>query len=280
MPGDLPGAPALNGVWPIVGRERELDAIAVARATPGCRGVVVMADAGVGKSRVAREAQAAAERDGAFTTWVQGTRSAAALPLGAVAELVPDQSRSDDLVSLLRGCGEELSARAAGRPVVLGVDDAQLLDPVSAALVLHLATSASAFILATVRAGEPCPDAVVSLWKDDIASRLELRALGDEDVRTLVETVLGDPVEETALDWITEVSRGNALYVRELVRGAVEAGVLVRSPGFWRLEGRITAGPSLVELIGQRMEGLAEDHRRGGGLPAAREPPAPRGNKP
>jgi len=91
--------------------------------------------------------------------------------------------------------------------------------------------------------------------------RLELRELSSDNVRALVETVLGDPVEEAALDWIAEVSRGNALYVRELVRGAVEAGVLVRSPGFWRLDGRITASPSLVDLIVQRMEGLTAEHR-------------------
>ena len=119
--------------------------------------------------------------------------------------------------------------------MVLGVDDAQLLDPVSAALVLHLATSASAFILATVRAGEPCPDAIVSLWKDDAARRIELGALDDEDVRALVETALADPVEEAALRWVTDVSRGNALYVRELVRGAVEDGALVHgaASGAW-----------------------------------------------
>lgn len=272
MPGDLPAAAALNGVWPIVGRDRELDAIAVARASSGCHGVVVMADAGVGKSRLAREAQAAAEREGAFTSWVQGTRSAAALPLGAMADIVPDQARSDDLVSLLRACGEALTARAAGRPVVLGVDDAQLLDPVSAALVLHLATSSSAFVLATVRVGEPCPDAIVSLWKDDTARRLELDELSGEDVRALIETVLGDPVEETALDWVIDVSRGNALYVRELVRGAVETGALVPSPGFWHVDGRLTASRSLVDLIEQRMVGLTGDHRHAVELLALGEP--------
>jgi DNA-binding CsgD family transcriptional regulator len=272
MYGDLPGPPTLSGVWPIVGRERELEAIAAARATAGCHGVVVVADTGVGKSRLAREAQAAAERDGAFASWVQGTRSAAAVPLGAVAELVPELARSDDLVALLRGCGAELRARAGDRPVVLGVDDAQLLDPVSAALVLHLATSSSAFILATVRAGEPCPDAIVSLWKDDTARRLELEELSQEDVRALVETALGDPVEEAALDWVIDVSRGNALYVRELVRGAVEAGALVPSPGFWHVEGPLTASRSLVDLIEQRMVGLTGDHRRAVELLALGEP--------
>jgi DNA-binding CsgD family transcriptional regulator len=272
MPRDLTAIPALVGDWPLVGRDAELEAIASARANPASHGVVVVADAGVGKSRLAREGQAAAQRDGAFVGWVQATRSAAAVPLAAIAELVPDEARTDDIVALLRRCADDLRARAAGRRVVLGVDDAQLLDPVSAALVLHLATSSTAFVIATVRAGEPCPDAVVSLWKDGTAPRLELHHLTDENVRALVEAVLDDPVEEAALDWITEVSRGNALYVRELVRGAVEAGALVRTPGFWRLDGRITASPSLVDLIEQRMDGLSADHRRAVELLALGEP--------
>ncbi len=271
MPGD-PTNVVLTGAWPLMGRDQELEAIAAARADPGCHGVVVVAGAGVGKSRLAREAQAVAERDGAFVGWVQGTRSAATVPLAAVADLIPDEVRSDDIVARLRRCGEELRVRAGDRQVVLGVDDAQLLDPASAALILHLATSSAAFILATVRAGEPCPDAIVSLWKDDTAPRIELGELSDEVVRALVEAALGDPVEEGALDWVTDVGRGNALYVRELVRGAVEAGALVHSPGFWRLEARPSASPSLVDLVAQRMDGLMADHRRAVELLALGEP--------
>jgi Mrp family chromosome partitioning ATPase len=47
----------------LVGRGRELERIDVAR-TAGGSGVVIVAEAGVGKSRVAREALAAAERAG------------------------------------------------------------------------------------------------------------------------------------------------------------------------------------------------------------------------
>src|ERR1700744_4778308 len=90
---------------------------------------------------------------------------------------------------------------------------------------------------------------------------MELAYLGDDAVRALVEAALGDPVEEAALDWVAEVSRGNVLYVRELVRGAVEAGALVRSAGVWRLEGRPTASRSLLELIDQRLAGLTADRR-------------------
>lgn len=146
------------------------------------------------------EVQDAAQREGAFVEWVQATRSAAGVPLAAVADLVPNEVRNDDIVALMRRCGEELRGRAGSRGIVIGVDDAQLLDPVSAALLLHLATSGSAFVLVTVRAGEPCPDAIVSLWKDDTARRMELAYLIENAIRSMVEAALDDPVEEAALD--------------------------------------------------------------------------------
>jgi DNA-binding CsgD family transcriptional regulator len=252
----------LARTWPLIGRERELGAIAAARTDPGCHAAVVLGDAGVGKSRLAREAVAAAEHDGAYVAWVAATRSAAAVPLGAVADLVPDQVRSDDMVALLRRSTEGLREAAGGGPAVVGVDDAQLLDPASAALVNHLATSGAAFVLATARAGEPCPDAIMALWKDDGARRIELGTLGDEDVRALIEAVLEDPIEEEALRWVTEVSGGNVLYVRELVNGAIEAGTLVHGDAFWRLEGRPAAPGSLIDVVAVSMvdlEPLARD---------------------
>ena len=246
----------LARTWPLIGRERELGAIAAARTELGHQATVVMGDAGVGKSRLAREAAAAAERSGAYVAWVRATRSAAAVPLGAVADLVPDEVRSDDMVALLRRSAEGLRRAAGGSPAVVGVDDAQLLDPASAALVHHLATTGAAFVLATVLAGEPCPDAITALWKDDGARRLELSTLTVEDVRALIEAVLEDPIEEEALRWVTEVSGGNVLYVRELVNGAIEAETLVRDDSFWRLEGRPAAPRSLIDLVAVSMVGL------------------------
>ena len=246
------GAPS----WPLIGRDAELERIAVARRQDGCSGVVVRAPAGLGKSRLAREASAAAAAEGLPAIWVQATRSASAIPLGAFADLIPDDVRSDDALELLRRSGDALRERARDRRVVLGVDDAQLLDPISAALVLHLATTSTAFVLATVRSGEPVPDAIQSLWKDAGASRLELRRLSDETVAALVESGLGGPVERHAIEWVIASSQGNALYVRELVLGALEAGTLRRDGDLWRLAGRPPVSATLRELVTERMASL------------------------
>ena len=248
----------MAATWPFVGRDDELERIAVARGESACLGVVVSADAGMGKSRLAREAYTAAEREGALVDWVQATSSAAAVPLGAFAGLLPNDVRSDDTLELMRRSVAALRDRAGGRKVVLGVDDAQLLDPVSAALVLHLTVSESAFVVATVRSGDRCPDAIVSLWKDAGARRMELGRLSDEAVAILVEAALGGPVDQGTLRWVCDSSQGNALYVRELVLGAVADGTLAWERGLWRMLRRPSMSQSLAELVAQRMAGLTE----------------------
>jgi hypothetical protein len=101
-----PGPPAatssLSATWPLVGRDTELGRIAEAMGDADCRGIVVSAGAGVGKSRLAREAHAAAQRSGALAVWAQATRSSATIPLGAFAGLIPEDVRSDDALELMR----------------------------------------------------------------------------------------------------------------------------------------------------------------------------------
>ena len=143
--------------WPIVGREEELAFIERARGA-AVSAVALFGPAGVGKSRLAREVLRRAEEGGLVTRWVQATRSAATVPLGAFAGIIPDGARSEDPLELLRLSAIALRELGGARPLVLGIDDAQLLDDSSAALLLELALSEAAFAVITVRTGEPVPD--------------------------------------------------------------------------------------------------------------------------
>ncbi len=247
--------------WPLVGRGAELARIARARED-GLAGIVIHGPSGLGKSRLAREALSMAAQEGAVTAWVQATRSAATVPLGAFASLIPADVRSDDLLQLMQRSVRALQERADGQPLVIALDDAQWLDPTSAALALHLANTASAFLVVTVRSGERSPDAIVALWKDAGASRFELGVLTAEDSERLVEAIVGGPVERSARHAILETSGGNALYLRELVIGAAESGALQASDGLWRLRGALPVSDSLNDLVTTRMQDLdgAERH--------------------
>jgi DNA-binding CsgD family transcriptional regulator len=272
MPEASQFASRATGRWPLVGRQAELRRVVEAWTRGESSGVAIVGAAGVGKSRLAWECCAALAAEGAHVERAQATASAAAVPLAAVAELVPDEVRSDDVLATMRRCSAHLRALAVGRPAVVCVDDAQLLDPVSASLVLHLAESASAFVLTTIRRGDPCPDAITSLWRGDLAIRVELAELDDEQVRRLLETALGDPVQEAATRWATEVGGGNALYLRELIGGAVASGALVHDAGLWHLQGRPRAPQTLVELVEERLAGLTDLEREAVELLALAEP--------
>jgi predicted ATPase len=193
---------------------------------------------------MARAALAQAEQRGAVSVWVQATRSAASVPLGAFAGVIPEEVGSDDLFELLRRSAAAISALAGTQPLVIGIDDAQLLDLTSAALVLHLASGGACFTLVTVRTGEPC------------AERLELAQLDERESAQLVEDIVGGPVEEGARRWVWETSRGNPLYVRELILGALAGGALQEVGGLWRMPKRPPLSASLIEVISARLAGL------------------------
>src|SRR6476619_1314124 len=88
-------------------------------------GIVVAGAAGVGKSRVAREALEFAASRGCEIRWATGTSSARALPLGAFASWAG--STVTDNLQLVRGVIEALTSTSTGAGVVVGVDDVHLL---------------------------------------------------------------------------------------------------------------------------------------------------------
>ena len=118
------------------------------------------------------------------------------------------------------------SGATTAQRLLLGIDDAHLLDDASAALVQLLVAGGTASAVVTVRSGEPVPDAIASLWKDGPAPLVALQALARAEVEAVVTTVLDDPVDGATLHFLWESSRGNALFLRELVRHGVESGAL------------------------------------------------------
>jgi hypothetical protein len=255
------GSQAVTNAWPLVGRNAELEQIAAARADQACPAVVIAAAAGVGKSRLAREVYATAQADREPALWAQATASSATIPLGAMAGLIPDEVRSDNPLELVRRSLAALRELADRRTMLLFVDDAQLLDPTSATLVLELAATTEVFVLATLRSGEPTPDAVDALWKDGGARRIELGRISDAAVEELVEAGVGRPVEQGTMRQIVDACAGNPLYARELVIGAIEEGTMRADRGLWRLDGRPTVTPSLTALIKRRIGALVPQVR-------------------
>jgi DNA-binding CsgD family transcriptional regulator len=239
--------------WPLTGRDHEL--AAVVAALDGTAGVIVRGPAGVGKTRLVAEAVATLAA-AVPVHRVTGVPGLAEVPLGALVPLVGTAFGAAASSRLA-----EVLAPVGGRRPILTVDDAQLLDPVSAGLVQQATSAGWAHLALTVRSGEPIPPELERLWASGLLTPVELGPLSDERLADLLVGALAATVEEGSSRALVAAAHGNVLYLRELVAGSVAAGVLVADHGVWRLRGQLVGSPALEEIIAARLAGLDFDAR-------------------
>jgi len=240
-------------------RQAEMDRILARLDGPKPAAFVLAGAAGVGKSRLAFEAAKSAVSLGFTTAEAVASRAAAAIPFGPFAPFLPEAGHTPgDMLGLLRLASDAILSRAGpDRRLLLVVDDAQLLDDGSAALVHQLVQKQTCSVLASLRTPGPAPDPVTALWKDGLAERIDLRAWSETETEEVLAAALGGPVASGSVRQLWEVSGGNALYLRELIIGAVDSGALSETGGIWSLQRPLTAPGRLVELVASRLAGLA-----------------------
>jgi DNA-binding CsgD family transcriptional regulator len=240
--------------WPLIGRTEELRTIEAAISASGSAGILVCGPAGVGKSRVAREALSAAASQGCEARWTVGASSARAIPLGAFTAWAP--SGVTDTVQLLQGVIESLTAQSSATRVVVGVDDVHLLDDLSTFVVHQIVQRGAAKVILTVRDGVQIPAAIQEIWKAGHFDRLDLAQLSLDETTTLLSATLEGAVDSDAAQRLWKLTRGNVLYLRNIIEQEVADGRIVQVDGYWRWIGDPIMPPGLVELIESRIGDL------------------------
>ena len=246
----------------MVGRGEKLDLLDRTLTAGSHRGVVLSGSAGVGKTRLGTELLERASRTGWHTLRVSATRSMATVAFGAMIHLLPAGGEvAGSTLELVGRLRSEFLRLRRDQQVLLFVDDAQLLDEASAGATHMLAATGAAFVVVTVRSGEPVPDAVAALWKDDLALRIELQPLSRMEAGDLVQTALGGQVDGVTRNRLWQISGGNTLYLTELVRALLDSGHLTERGGVWSWTGTLALGERLPELIKTRLAGLGAAER-------------------
>ncbi|MFC5823248.1 LuxR C-terminal-related transcriptional regulator [Nonomuraea insulae] len=214
-------------------------------AESAVKAVVVRSAAGYGKTRLAREAL---RRLGCRVEWITATRAATAIPFAPVAHLLPgDFAPFHEPVGFVKAIGAQVASWGGRAKVALGVDDAHLLDDASSTVIAHLISTGAAFVVLTVRGGEPLADCLARLGKDGEAVVVELPALPGPAIDRLIDHSTGGEIDAVRRLRLHTSAKGNPLALRELLHGTVPGGLtdLVAS----RLNGLDRATRGVVELV-------------------------------
>ncbi|OBJ54378.1 AAA family ATPase [Mycobacterium sp. 1423905.2] len=178
---------------------------------PERSGVLLAGPAGIGKTTLAETLRAYTDKT---VSWVTGTPSQRLVPFGAFRHLV-DVTEIGRPAALLRAARESLTHD--GADLLLVVDDAHLLDTLSATLVYQLALTRAARLIVIVESTVELPDAVAALRSDDLLTSVDVVGLDRGPTVALVEKALGASVDLAVADEVFRRSQGNPLYLRHLV---------------------------------------------------------------
>lgn len=253
----------------LVGREGLVDHL-VDRVGRHAARFLLAGPAGVGKSAVTRACTRRLRQEAADTEihFVELWASPALgeLPFGVLgAHVGKSQPGSLTLVGAVESVSDSIARNGTGRRLVIVIDDWQLLDTWSVAVIDRLVERHGAAVLATLRTDEQSGDAEASLhareWEFVV-----LRELDRDDVIHMAGEMLGDPLSETSANDLWLRSRGNPLFVRELLVHGLETGSLQHQDGVWRFTTPVNVPSRVSDMISLRLARLTSEQCNALGL--------------
>ena len=255
-----PGSAWTASPWPLVGRAAELEVLE--RTLRESAGAVVAGAPGVGKTRLLREAEArrVSQRCARRTHRRQpvggfdSARRVRACSTRRHREALPASTRSAR--SGGSSCGEPTARRSCSSSTTR-----MRSTRTSAALVHQLGGRGRR----TGARGNAVPRA---------GTRRDRRALEGRPLRTyraptaftsrgreLLASVLDGPVEAATAHALWDASRGNVMFLRELVRSGLDSDALAVRQGLWSWPGPRRIAPRLAELLAENLAALDEHER-------------------
>ena len=234
--------------WPFTGRDSDVRRLAAALNGDGVQGIEIVGEAGVGKSRLAAELQRAMAASGRAFEVVSASPASKPIPYGAIAHLL---ARSDPSVGPGTSPSQFLARwrPADAEPLTVVVDDAPNLDEPSATLLGLAAAQGTVSLVLTRRSSRPLPRPLLGLRDGDHFERIEVSPLDEAATTRLLSAALGGRVDRLTASRFWRQSRGNPLFLRELVTGAADSGSLVPGPSGWRLSGSLSPSRRLIEVV-------------------------------
>jgi class 3 adenylate cyclase/tetratricopeptide (TPR) repeat protein len=290
---------------PLVGRAQELSVLDAeldaAVTAASCRLVTLVAQAGVGKSRlieeVGRRADGARLVRGRCLPYGRGITFWPLLEIVRELAGIQDEDAEEQARQKLDGLvgpnAEDVAARvasaigleatgypldeifwgtrklfelvAADRPLVVAFEDIHWAEQSLLDLVEHIVSKSTGAPILLVCATRPTLFERLPEWPERHEQVLELEPLSDEESALIVENLLGDaalPAEARAR--IVTAAEGNPLFVEQLLSMLIDDGILRREGDRWIATGDVSelAIPSTIQaLLAARLDLLSAEER-------------------
>ncbi|HVL89035.1 MAG TPA: AAA family ATPase, partial [Actinomycetota bacterium] len=242
----------MKDVAPFVGRDAELHRIRLALASPGGL-LLVSGEAGIGKSRLVREAAAEAKTEGRAVVWARPDQVSRPGPFALILDLVENlsllpalaqeaSSLADALAEPSDGSHDVVAARRvaarirgllaqAGERAIAVFEDLHLADEASHAVIVHLARSAyddGHLLIATYRPeevglAEELERFLGVVTTERLADEIVVDALPQKDSAALAAAILGRDAARHG-ERIASVAEGVPFFIEELAEAAASGG--------------------------------------------------------
>lgn len=256
-----------RGVLPFVGRDAELArVVSFWQTTPEAgrlRAGLVLAEAGVGKSRLIEEAMKQIEEAGGAVIhakfYPEGSNQ-----LGPL--LAQSIGVSGAGITLLRGVVEETrpaviaALRRIGRlrPAMLVLEDIHLIDPESAGELATLLDALADETLSVLALARPAELRVRPILERYLVERIDLQRLDQTAIGALWFALFGAATDSQTTDLLHDLTQGNSLALRSCLRTAIESGALQkRGDGVWDFTAPLqTLRTTLRQTVALLAEGM------------------------
>lgn len=245
-----------------VGRDRIAEEI-VETVGPGARGVLLAGEPGMGKTFLLERVRRMLTRD-MHLVQVRGSSIGARTENGALRFLLDaaDGEEPQHPVFVYQRLAQLLQNRSEGRPVVLLVDNAHLLDALAAVVIGLLARSGQARLVVACNGISTLSADLVGLWKDGLLDLHEIRPFTPDETGVWIAAALNANVSPLAARAFWDHSGGNPLILRTLIQEQLQAGTLVNRGGTYVLAAAVVLdGRPLADAVGARLSKLSANER-------------------
>lgn len=214
------GIPQIPRSRRLFGYDAEVSTAVDSLSAENCSGIFIVGPAGVGKTTVVNAALSRLD-PGLSVTRLRGSESARSRNLGIFEVLLSREGLGTDLPPgrALSVIGDFFERRAAGAESLIVVDNADLVDDHSLAVLAQLTGAHRIKIVIVAESVRPPVDLIAGLWLSGAVVRVDLDGLDEADAIAMINNVGLMHAETRSASELSMLARGNPRLLERLLFG-------------------------------------------------------------